>query len=332
MVAVNEPPPVYDKPDGSDGGHTSSGDADSKDKQDMVLRDIAMVLCCSGFLIAETARECDDRSGGCTDNMGWGVACGVICFLVSLGWIVMVRFLSKDNPDKYTGMPQKIVCGFLWGMYVGAAGALTFDAPYTATGNGYFFSWGGFMASSHALYLSIDFVYNMIHTGAHQVEVATIEKRMILGCLLASVIELIQTAVDCDQHSCTDKIKFGIAMSCIGIVTTLCCFFLYNTCLKFIPYVAFGLSVLEGIAAVVLTFKGGPYNITGNGYFSAWGSFAFAFGLTFLTSRHLVKEKWDAHTGGGQQEGEQPTGSAQPAAAQQSTGGEVPQIPAATNV
>ena len=80
-----------------------------------VMRDVGLVLCCSGFLIAETARECDDRSGGCTDNMAWGVACGVICFLISLGWILLLRFFAKDNPDRYRGMPQKIVCGFLWG-------------------------------------------------------------------------------------------------------------------------------------------------------------------------------------------------------------------------
>merc|ERR1712072_108519 len=94
------------------------------------------------------------------------------------------------------------------------------------------------------------------------------------------------------------------------------------------PYISLVHSTLWGVAAVVLTFKGGPYNITGNGYFSSWGAFIFAFGLTFLTSRQLVADKWDELT---HPSDEVPAGPAQPAAqpAHQPSGpDEVPQIPA----
>lgn len=198
---------------------------------------------------------------------------------------------GKSDPAKYQGMPQKVLCVFLWLLYAGAAGVLTFDGPYTTTGNGYFFSWGGFAASCHACYLAIDLIHNMVHATKSQAEMMQMEKRMIIGCLLFSIIELVESCVQCDKYDCSDKIAYGVAMGVIGVIFSAVLLIGYNALINLMPYLAFLLSILWGIAAVVLTFKGGPYNITGNGYFSSWGAFVCAFGLTFLTSRHMVSQK-----------------------------------------
>jgi hypothetical protein len=218
-------------------------------------------------------------------------------------------------------MPRKAVTTFLFGMYVAAAGVLTFDSPYTTTGNGYFFSWGGFVFSVHAFYLSYDFMINMVQGTKEDIEVQVLEKRMAVGCAICSAIELIESCVMCDKGDsyCTDKIKFGIAMGAIGVLVSATIYLLYTKLMKVLPYISLLTSILWGVASVVLTFKGGPYNITGNGYFSAWGAFIFSFGLTFLTSRQLVSQKWDEMTNQSTSD-EVPVSSAQPAQPKHSSG------------
>ena len=51
------------------------GERSEDERSDIAFRDIALVTVASGFLIAETSRECDDAAGGCTTNMIWGLIC-----------------------------------------------------------------------------------------------------------------------------------------------------------------------------------------------------------------------------------------------------------------
>jgi len=268
----------------------SPGEVTKEDRLDIAFRDIALVTVASGFLIAETSRECVDSSTGCTDNMIWGLVCGCVSFVLGVIYIGVMRFgPGKRDPVKYSKTTPVTACVFLL-FYTSAVGILTFDAPYIATGNGYFFCWGAFLGSGHAVYVSIDFVHNWIHhTKAVVIDVVSVERRMICGCMIMSALELTAAAVQCGKYECTEKLEYGVVMGLIGVIFCILLLALYSYVEMFLTYVSLLLALLWGVAAVILTFKGGPYNVTGNGYFASWGAFLFAASLTFLTSRHLVR-------------------------------------------
>jgi hypothetical protein len=243
---------------------------------------------------------------------------------------------GKRDPVKFAKVTP-VTAGVLCGFYCSAAGILTFDSPYIATGNGYFFVWGAFLASCHAVYVSIDFVHNWVHQTKSVVDIVSMERRMIGGCLIMSTIELTASAVQCGKYECTSKLEYGVIMGVLGSAFTLGLLLAYSHIEKFLTYVSLFLTLLWGVAAVILTFKGGPYNITGNGYFACWGAFFFAAALFFLTSRHLMKEvvqRLDNAIEGGTTETEEhnpypaPTGQALPAPQTGNTATDsCPQIP-----
>jgi len=324
----------------------SPGERTEDERSDIAFRDIALVTVASGFLIAETARECDDAADGCTTNMIWGLVCSVVGVVVGIAYIYVMRFgPGKRDPVKFAKVTPITSCVLLC-FYTSAAGLLTFDAPYSATGNGYFFVWGAFLASAHAVYVAVDVVHNYVHQASTVVAIVSVERRMIAGCLIMSTVELIESGVLCSKYECTDKIEYGVAMGMIGVLFTIGLLVAYSHVEKFITYVSLLLTLLWGVAAVVLTFKGGPYNITGNGYFASWGAFFFAAALFFLTSRHLMKEavqRLDNAIEGGNNENEEhnpypaPTGHAQPAALPSPQPGNTPadtcpQIPAGSTM
>ena len=113
------------------------------------------------------------------------------------------------------------------------------------------------------MYIAVDLVHNYVHQASTVVAIVSVERRMIAGCLIMSTVELIESGVMCSKYECTDKIEYGVAMGMIGVLFTIGLLVAYSHVEKFITYVSLLLTLLWGVAAVVLTFKGGPYNITG---------------------------------------------------------------------
>jgi len=78
----------------------------------------------------------------------WGLACG----LISASMIIIFLFL-ESRVRVLNGQPG-LLAYFLIPWWLFGAGVLTFDEPFTATGNGYFCAWGCFCESCYLLYLA----------------------------------------------------------------------------------------------------------------------------------------------------------------------------------
>jgi len=78
----------------------------------------------------------------------WGLACS----LVSAGLIIIFLFL-EPRLQRLRGQPG-LLAYFLVPWWLFGAGVLTFDEPFTVTGNGYFCAWGCFCGSCYLLYLA----------------------------------------------------------------------------------------------------------------------------------------------------------------------------------
>lgn len=76
------------------------------------------------------------RSNG---NAIWGLTAGIITFVTS----VVILKMYDDIPIQM----MKLVAAFMFVIWATVAGILTFDGPFRETGNGYFASWGGFLAA-----------------------------------------------------------------------------------------------------------------------------------------------------------------------------------------
>jgi len=78
----------------------------------------------------------------------WGLSCGII----SGALVIIVLFIEK-RVNRLKGQPG-ILSYFLLPWWLFGAGVVTFDQPFTYTGNGYFCAWGAFCMSAYLLYLT----------------------------------------------------------------------------------------------------------------------------------------------------------------------------------
>eukprot|EP00183_Erythrolobus_madagascarensis_P006735 CAMPEP_0185844732 /NCGR_PEP_ID=MMETSP1354-20130828/849_1 /TAXON_ID=708628 /ORGANISM="Erythrolobus madagascarensis, Strain CCMP3276" /LENGTH=154 /DNA_ID=CAMNT_0028544497 /DNA_START=120 /DNA_END=584 /DNA_ORIENTATION=+ len=77
----------------------------------------------------------------CTDKLGWGVAVGVVSFIVAVAMLVL-HLKAEETADKF----DKWVAIFLVIWWAGGVGSNT-SAGYPATNNVYYFSWACFFAA-----------------------------------------------------------------------------------------------------------------------------------------------------------------------------------------
>jgi len=83
-----------------------------------------------------------------SDQEYWGLSCGVIS-----GTFVIITLIIEKRVRRLKGQPG-ILSYFLLPWWLFGAGVVTFDQPFTMTGNGYFCAWGAFCMSAYLLYLT----------------------------------------------------------------------------------------------------------------------------------------------------------------------------------
>lgn len=77
----------------------------------------------------------------------WGLSCGLIS-----GVLVIIILIAEPRVRRLNGQPG-VLSYFLVPWWLFGAGVVTFDQPFTVTGNGYFCAWGAFCTSAYLGYL-----------------------------------------------------------------------------------------------------------------------------------------------------------------------------------
>jgi len=96
--------------------------------------------------------QMDERTGLGNEKSSAQEEWGLVCSLVSAVLIIIFLFL-EPRLQRLRGQPG-ILAYFLVPWWLFGAGVLTFDEPFTVTGNGYFCAWGCFSESCYLLYLA----------------------------------------------------------------------------------------------------------------------------------------------------------------------------------
>jgi len=96
--------------------------------------------------------QMDEKTGSSNKKSSAQEEWGLACSLISAGLIIIFLFL-EPRLDRLRGQPG-LLAYFLVPWWLFGAGVLTFDEPFTATGNGYFCAWGCFCESCYLLYLA----------------------------------------------------------------------------------------------------------------------------------------------------------------------------------
>jgi len=107
---------------------------------------------------------------------------------------------------------------------------------------------------------------------------------MVSWLLLASVVELCASIAHCDQgySSCQDYDAFALAAGVVSVVITLILIFV-PALTSHIKIIAAFLVLWWIAGAGVNTFKG-PFQVTGNGFFSSW---ACLIASVFMLQPHV---------------------------------------------
>jgi len=115
-------------------------------------RVMGMIIILSLGEVYSCLLQMNERTGSTEDKASpqekWGLSCG----LISAALVLVFLFL-ESRVRRLNGKPG-LLAYFLIPWWLFGAGVLTFDEPFTATGNGYFCAWGCFCESCYLLYLA----------------------------------------------------------------------------------------------------------------------------------------------------------------------------------
>jgi len=228
---------------------------------------IAVLFGSSLVVLTQAALACDN----CEGKDAYTVAVGAASAIIALFYLMMARYNRLPSNARFV----LAVFMFIW--WTIGAGVLTFPGGmFQLTGNGYFGSWGAWCCSAWLMKTEYTRLQSLVDRFS--------ELGMVSWLLLASVVELCASIANCDQvwSECTDYDAFALAAGVVSVVITLILIFVPALTAQVKIIAAF--LVLWWIAgAGINTFKG-PFQVTGNGFFSSW---ACLIASVFMLQPHM---------------------------------------------
>jgi len=228
---------------------------------------IVVLFGSSLVVLLQAALWCDN----CEGKEAYTVAVGAASAIISLIYLMMARYNRLPSNARFV----LAVFMFIW--WTIGAGVLTFPGGmFQFTGNGYFGAWGAWCSSAWLMKTE----YVRLQTLVDRFS----ELGMVSWLLLASVVEVCAAIAHCNQEfsKCTELDAFALAAGVVSVIITLA--------LVFVPALTGQIKLIAGFlvlwwvaGAGVNTFKG-PFQVTGNGFFSSW---ACLLASVFMLQPHL---------------------------------------------
>jgi hypothetical protein len=231
---------------------------------------LAITAIASVGLLIQSSHDCS-RSLDCTNafdgKLAYSVSVSVVSLLVCIVWFVGTKYRMYDF------QPFMVPCTmFLSIWWLIAAWVLTFDAPYTFTGNGYFSTWAATVSSVLFAQQSSPMVRRLSWSILGQVS-----GQQSSWLLLASLVELLAASHACSRsfpNGCNDELGWAVA---VGAISSTVCLILIGTSASFVMPTKLLCNVGMFLVALwipgvyVLTFRE-PFSTFGNGYFASWSA------------------------------------------------------------
>mmetsp|Transcript_11289 Transcript_11289/g.20303 ORF Transcript_11289/g.20303 Transcript_11289/m.20303 type:complete len:274 (+) Transcript_11289:166-987(+) len=171
---------------------------------------------------------------------------------------------------------EKPVSLFLLVWWVVGTGVITFRAPFTGVGNGYFSAWAGLIFTTHWA-LNIDTArFTDLEKG----------RKILAGMFTAAAVLLFACIPFLRYKVFVGQSAWGLSA---GLITMIICGVFFKAFddlpAQLVKVTAIVLFVIWATVAGVCTFDG-PFLQAGNGYFACWGGFLLStFFLQFVITR-----------------------------------------------
>lgn len=233
----------------------------------------------------------DSPSGPDSDkvpNWGFTVTAAAIAMCTSILGLVLLRMREIYDRTLFTLPTGEVTVGYFLACFnlawwTIAAGIITFENPFTSTGNGYFATWTGFVFSVLGLGVSAT---KMIGAASRSGPL------LLLGAASTVVVFASPRSMDHDIHK--GNANYAMLVAVLTVIAVISFLFMAHTgrqdvYAKLRFPVLLALSALWLIEACLVTFRG-PFTLTGNGYFGSWAATilcvqaAFAKGSLFMTA------------------------------------------------
>lgn len=264
---------------------------------------IVALIVASCAELAQAARICDQSvtigtitvSTECSGSLLWAVLVGAISAALNL--IFGAGLYFRQEMFKMYIPYFAIFLVLFWGFGVAVC---TFDKPFTTTGNGYFATWGAAIISVYFCQISFVKFRAILGHAFTSALAGTLERRvamivMIFSYVCAFAVLTHDSGIQGAGALATNQETWGFAcgMTCGGCVTIYMLLKSFTGLVtgkpKVLQYLSYFLTIMWLFGVGVLTFDY-PFLTTGNGYFTAWGSFLGSIYLAYVTTMDPTTE------------------------------------------